>query len=389
MSASSILPAPTGPHPVGRTSFDWADPGRIDPYAPDPGTARRLVLWVWYPADRADPADPASSGAPADLLPRPWTPIADQLGIDVRGIHTHAVTAARAADRRSPVLLLSPSGFSPLLLSSLAEELASHGYVVVGVAHTYESAVTGFGDGTVAAANPAALGGALGPQVGPHDEAFRRRADVCRYKAADLRSVADQLGRLDPPGPLGPLADHLDTTAIGALGHSFGGNAALEWCRTDERCRAAANLDGAIWTEVGAVGLPRPALQVLADHPEFALTGTEAVAAGIATDATWHDAERTQARDGWRNVDRLASPGRTVRITGSTHLSFMDVPFLPVPPAGPIAAMLGATSIGPERMWRLTSDLLLAFFAEHLHDSDDPTCGAPPAPRPELVLGPP
>ena len=251
---------------------------------------------------------------------------------------------APAADRRSPVLILSPSGFSPLCMAAIAEELASHGYVVVGVNHTFETAVTVFADGRVAAMNPAALGGALGPQTGPHEEAFRRRAAVCNFKAVDLRFVADQLDRIAPnPAGLGP--EHLDLTSLGAFGHSFGGNAALEWCRTDPRCRAAANLDGAIWTEVGSVGLSRPALQVLADHPEFALSGAEAVEAGIATDPAWHDAERTLARDGWRTVDRLARPGHTVRIAGSSHLSFMDIPFLPVGRDGPVAGMLAATSI--------------------------------------------
>jgi predicted dienelactone hydrolase len=39
--------------------------------------------------------------------------------------------------------------------------------------------------------------------------------------------------------------------AAGGFGHSFGGNAALQWCRDDPRCLAAANLDEALWTEVG------------------------------------------------------------------------------------------------------------------------------------------
>ena len=84
-------------------------PGRSDPYAPDPATPRQL---------RALDLVPGRARAPrgARRLPPPaWTPIADQLGIDVTGLHTHAVADAPAADRRSPVLLLSPSGFSPLL----------------------------------------------------------------------------------------------------------------------------------------------------------------------------------------------------------------------------------------------------------------------------------
>jgi dienelactone hydrolase len=378
----SALPRPTGTHSIGRISTDCEDPDRADPYAPDPSTARQLVLWVWYPAD------PRSAGPPADFLPQAWTPIAEQLGVEVTGVGTHAVVDAPAADRRSPVLLLSPSGFSPLFLASIAEELASHGYVVVGVNHTFEAAVTVFGNGRVAVANPDALGGALGPHTGPHEAAFRRRAEVCNYKAADLRFVADHLHRLGP-NAAGLSAGHLDFTSLGALGHSFGGNAALEWCRADARCRASANLDGAIWTEVGTVGLPRPALQLLADHPEFALTGADAVAAGIATDPLWHDAERSLTRDRWRDLDRLATPGHTARIAGSTHMSFMDIPFLPVQPASPIAGMLAATTIRPERMWRLTCDLLLGFFAEYLDGFTDPVDGFPGTDQPEVSLGPP
>ena len=84
-----------------------------------------------------------------------------------------------------------------------------------------------------------------------------------RLQAADLASVADQLAQL-PADAAGLLAGRLDLDRLGGLGHSFGGNAALQWCRDDRRCRAAANLDGALWTEVGRVGLDRPALQVLA-----------------------------------------------------------------------------------------------------------------------------
>ena len=376
------LPLPTGTQQIGRMSTDCEDPSRCDPYADDPATRRKLVLWIWYPAE------PRSCGQEAEFLPPSWTPIADQLGVDVTGLHTHATVDAPAADQRNPVLVLSPSGFSPLFLASIAEELASHGYVVVGVNHTFETAVTVFADGRVAAMNPAALGGALGPQTGPYEEAFRRRAAVCNYKAADLRFVAEHLEGLAPNAAC-LTADHLDLTRLGAFGHSFGGNAALEWCRADEHCRAAANLDGAIWTEVGSVGLPRPALQLLADHPEFALSGADAVTTGIAADPVWHDAERMLARDGWRTLDRRAHPGHTARIAGSTHMSFMDIPFLRVHRDSPVAGMLAATSIEPERMWRITSDLLLGFFNRYLDFVSTPDVAFAGPATPEVSIGPP
>jgi len=84
----------------------------------------------------------------------------------------------------------------------------------------------------------------------------------------------------------------------------------------------------------------------------------------------------------------LADPGSTARIAGSTHMSFMDVPFLSVRPGTPVAGMLAATTIRPERMWRLTSDLLLAFFGEHLDGFSDAVTDHA-ADRPEVRFGPP
>jgi dienelactone hydrolase len=260
---------------VGRASFDLVDPNRAEIYSTNPQDRRELVIWAWYPAA------PGPDAKRAAYLPEPWAPAGQLFGLDAAGLLSHAVAEAPVADERSsyPVLVQSQSGFPPLLLAAIAEELASHGYVVVGVNHTYESAVTVFADGRAVAVNPEAQAGVLGPQTGPYQERFRQRAAVCDYKAADLASVADQLERL-PADAAGLLGGRLDLSRLGSFGHSFGGNAALQWCRNDRRCRAAANLDGALWTEVGRVGLDRPVLQLLAEHPEFARSGADAVTGG-------------------------------------------------------------------------------------------------------------
>jgi dienelactone hydrolase len=384
-SESEALPAPSGRYPVGRTSYDWVDAQRAEIYSPDPQDRRELVVWVWYPAA------PGADAASVAYLPDPWAPTGQFLGLDATGLQSHAVAdAAMATDQANlPVLVMSPSGFPPLLLAAIGEELASHGYVVVGVNHTYETAVTVFADGRTIPVNPDAQAGALGPQTGPHEERFRQRAAVCEYKAADLASVADWLGQLAADTD-GPLAGRIDLDRLGAFGHSFGGNAALEWCRHDGRCLAAANLDGALWTEVGRVGLNRPVLQLLAEHPEFVPSGSDAVAAGLATDAAAFDAEKAITLGGWRTVQEQGRPGYTVQVAGATHLSFMDVPLLPLPSESPAKAMLAATQIEPRRMWRITCDLLLAFFATHLRqEGSDSLLEEPSGDYPELSFGPP
>jgi hypothetical protein len=205
-----------------------------------------------------------------------------------------------------------------------------------------------FNDGRVVPVNPAAVAGALGPQTGSHEEVFSARTAVCQRKTEDLAFVADQLGRIDAD-PTSRFAGRLDTTRLGAVGHSFGGNAALEWCRSDPRCRAAVNLDGAIWTEVGNVGLERPALHVLAEHHEFAVSPDQAVTMGMAPDPEWFLAEKEVTFGGWRSLHTHARPGYTVRIAGATHMSFMDVPFLPQLDGAAVGPMLAATTIDAGR----------------------------------------
>jgi pimeloyl-ACP methyl ester carboxylesterase len=285
------------------------------------------------------------------------------------------------------VLVLSPSGFPPLFLTALAEELASHGHVVAGVNHTYETTVTVFSDGEVVAVNPAAVAGALGPQTGKPEEVFRARAAVCEHKAVDLAYVADELVRLGEDAT-GRFGGRLDADRVGALGHSFGGVAALEWCRSDPRCRAAVNLDGAIWTDIATTGLERPALQVLTEHREFDVPAEEAVKMGMAPDTRWFEAEKAVTFGGWRTLHERANPAYTVRITGATHLSFMDVPFLPAQEGSPARSMLAATTIEPVRMWRVTSDVVLAFLARHLDGRPAPLLDGPAPDYPELAFGP-
>jgi hypothetical protein len=114
-----VLPAPTGRFPVGRVSYDWLDPTRAEVYASDVRARRELVVWIWYPAASVADLEPAA------YLPAPWRPAAEFLGLDTAGLRSHALPGAPAAEEDSPypVLVLSPSGFPPLMLAALAEEV--------------------------------------------------------------------------------------------------------------------------------------------------------------------------------------------------------------------------------------------------------------------------
>ena len=135
------LPEPTGSFPVGTTSLWLRDASRPDPWAAGVDV-RELMVTLWYPASSSDGArtrymTPAESRL--QLTSREIGGVAPDMLSTVR---TNAVSDATPAggERFLPLVVLSP-GFtnSRGTLTGLAEDLASHGYVVAGVDHTYES----------------------------------------------------------------------------------------------------------------------------------------------------------------------------------------------------------------------------------------------------------
>ena len=152
----TTLPTPTGPFVVGRMTQVWSDAAQADVSAPQPGTKRQLIAWIWYPAV---PQQRAETGN--DYLPAPWrTAVEHQRGAlithfltrDLSRVHAHSIADAELSpqQRSYPVILMRP-GLAALTTdyTTLAEDLASHGYVVVGFDAPYRSEVVVFPDGRV------------------------------------------------------------------------------------------------------------------------------------------------------------------------------------------------------------------------------------------------
>ena len=100
-------------------------------------------------------------------------------------IHTNATWNA-PADRRWawPVLLVSPAaGSDPAFYSGIAEELASHGFVVAALGHPYERPNLRLSGGRVARA-PEPVAGA---------DAFSATRERILWRAQDLRLALTQL----------------------------------------------------------------------------------------------------------------------------------------------------------------------------------------------------
>ena len=99
------------------------------------------------------------------------------------------------------------------------------------------------------------------------------------------------------------LGGRLDSSCLGAFGHSPGGNAALDFCRTDDRCKAAVNLDGANWNDVGKLGMDgKPAMIIAAEHLEYTMPCEALVKGGAFPSIEWCKAEKEILWNGWKKI---------------------------------------------------------------------------------------
>ncbi|MYW70051.1 hydrolase [Streptomyces sp. SID8379] len=364
------LPAPTGPHPVGTRTLHLVDRGRRDPWTG--GAARELMVDVRYPARTV------CGHRRAPYLTRAEAAGFDRLNnfaglpsgrVDWAGIRTFAHTGA-PRDRRTPlpVILYSPGVLDPRRLgTTLTDELASHGYVVIAIDHPYDVSTVEFPDGRVARSRlPEEF--AAAQQEGPDavTALLRKTAGV---RVADTRFVLDALPRL-----LGEPA-----AQVGMFGQSAGGFTALQALHDDPRIAAAADLDGVLayvqddhdegqLSTVAAEGVDRP----------YLLMG------GAGND-------RTNVPS-WRSlVERGTGWHRDLTLRGAAHATYTDATSL-LPqiaahldlPRETLTEWVG--TIPADRAVAAQRAYLTAFFDRWLRGRDDGLLNGPSPRHPEITF---
>jgi dienelactone hydrolase len=345
------LPEPTGPSPVGTTSLHLKDVSRPDPWAAGVDT-RELMISLWYPA------------APSDGPHAPYmTPAESELQLtsrDIKGVlpdvlsttRTNAVSDASPAGRQRdlPLAVLSP-GFTNArsVLTGLAEDLASHGYVVAGIDHTYESFATSFPDGRVTTC--------LAREARRQSTGFWEKVQAGR--AADVSFVLDELTGAHPACPVAGL---IDPSRIGMAGHSIGGAAAIAALVADSRILAGIDMDGMIPTPIPAGGLSRP----------FLFLGKQAnyTPGGEGSVTTWECDWKLLT--GWK---------RWLVVTGAVHASFTDLALLADQAGIEIAPHLPGT-----RSLEITRAYVRACFDQHLRGEPQVLLDGPSPRFPEVTF---
>jgi dienelactone hydrolase len=320
-SDTATAPSPSGSSRVGTRVVRLVDATHNDPYLAN-GRKRELLVRFWYPASLEQGCVPAEYTSP-----KVWSYFSTLMGIPALKVEANSCLDAPIADGVHPVVVFTP-GYTGTFTdyTFLLEDLASRGYVVASVDHTYEATAVEFPDGRLVRG---VLGSHLDNTWRLDDKALSFAVSV---RAGDLKFVVDELERLSVVSD-DPFAGKLDMSRIALMGHSLGGLAALSGLQQERRFGAGILLDGE-----------------LADE---SVTGTDRAVLILAMGRTqWREDECKL----WSNLSgtRLA-----VNFKGAEHITPTDAVWL-------AKGAIRTSAMGPDKTIAAVRDYIAAFLDANL-----------------------
>jgi dienelactone hydrolase len=321
------------------------DSRREDPFLEN-GTKRELMVRFWYPA--------LLNGVctPAEYAPRAvWSYFSQLMRMPLPAVTTNSCLEAPVADGAHPVVVFT-HGYTGTFTdyTFLFEDLASRGYVVASVDHTYEATAVEFPDGRFVHSG---FGSHLGNKMIEDDESL---AFALSVRLDDLKFVAADLDRLNRSAG-SPFRGTLDVNRMAIVGHSMGGLAAS--LATDREARFKAGIiidvhDGNVPDAV--VGTTQTPVFIFASGRE-----------------QWTENECKL----WNN---LHGPRFAVNLEGAEHLTPTDAVWL-----AKYAVKTG--TMGPDKAVAAVRDYIAAFLNVHLGEKNfDPLLAGPSSQYPDAFV---
>ncbi|MCX5925195.1 MAG: alpha/beta fold hydrolase [Candidatus Dependentiae bacterium] len=238
------FPQPTGKYAVGIQTYHWIDEQR-KALMGDAVQKKELMVSVWYPSAE----DKAAQKPIAPYIPyfidycKKHQKLAWLLALS-RPMYTYEVPDAKLSDHKPqlPVIIFSHGmGGTRDMNGAHCQELASQGYLVIGISHNYGCGVVQFPDGRIqesAQATYATLQQSKNPCDG-----IKFSNDNIGICIDDVQMALDHIARLSVD-KTSLFYNRIDMNAIGMFGHSYGGAVTTQLCRIDSRIKAGVSLDG-------------------------------------------------------------------------------------------------------------------------------------------------
>jgi dienelactone hydrolase len=330
------LPEPTGNFNVGTVVSDFKDENRVETLSKEEGKPREIAVQFWYPTDR----------------------IGSEIQYDISGAKVSTL------QQSYPVLIFSHGAFGMRLSNaSTFRELASHGYIVASIDHTYHSFYTSFTDGRGVLVNNQFINEAIGASLGdltPEKE-FEVSQSWMEVRTADIELVIDNLksGELETEAKL--LNGHMDLTKIGLFGHSLGGAASAQVSREREEVKAAIVLDG---TMIGDINGLNSDNTVILSKDSF----NKPLMLMYGSLFQEQEAREASYMPNINAFNKASDAAYSLMIKDSGHLNFTDLPRI----SPFLSKKLGVGNVDSLECIKTVNDYSLAFFDKHIKGEPSP-----------------
>ncbi|HZC44188.1 MAG TPA: hypothetical protein VE195_08440, partial [Acidobacteriaceae bacterium] len=307
---------------------------------------REIMVQIWYPAT------PRHQSLASYRRRRETTLLSSYMAV----LKTHSYKDAAVATTGAPfpVLLFNPAwGGQRTQNTYQAEDLASNGFIVVGIDHPYNSRPVALPDGRVI----------WGTDL--HDIANFEHTTVAqqiaigdkevRIQAGDDALVLNTLAAANI-NPRSPWFGRVDANNAGAFGHSFGGAVSAQICYQDPRVKAALNEDGWMFGDTSTYGLDKP--YMLMDDPAPAITAAQLQSANLQTRRE-SELDVVDMDNFHRSMHRYG--GYYVLFRGTKHFDFADRSLY-----SPMRSLTDSGSVSPRFAHQIIEAYTLQFFSHYL-----------------------
>ncbi|MFC0216272.1 alpha/beta hydrolase family protein [Paenibacillus chartarius] len=381
------LPEPTGEFKVGTQTFHFVDTNREEVFDETTDGKRELMVQVWYPAQ-------AGMGKYASFIPD--NQILHYMAADyglpgftfqhLKYVSSHAYSGAEVSSAQTsyPLILASPgNGSSRFLHTSQAENLASHGYIVAVIDHTYNTFATEFPDGRITTSTTDDI-------FSPGDDYQTSRGNrdkLGKVLTDDVAFVLDQFEFIQSGRIPSHLKGRIDLGHVGVFGHSIGGATAYD-ASFDPRIAVGIDLDGGLYRLRDREGLRKPFLFINSESYFEKLKRvmdnrvyTDAELIRMGSTREWEDQVTEDKKlELERMRETVDEGGEVLYIENTEHLNFADAQFI-----SPIFNMLGITgTIAPERASSVINAYMLDFFDMYLKNQGGSLMNGPDSRFPEV-----
>lgn len=355
------IPAPKGKYKVGTFRFILTDNSRHGIYSSE-NEARRLPVQVWYPTNESNKTNYANlmeNQKVAKLFGSMYGSIGSFILRNSWKVKTNSTKNAPIAEdcKNADVLIFSHGygGFEGQNIAQM-EHLASHGYVVFSICHTYEAFAAYFTESDIVSLNKKhrkeffAEGMKYSKDMNSKTPETTRKAITSSTVAKksvsvwveDTIFVANQLEKINSGEIESPLKGMLKLNKLGVFGHSLGGAVAGDVTLCDNRFSCFVNLDGGFCGNIS---------NQIADEPFMIMhTGM------YFLDACLHPEQNNYIN---------------IIIKNTAHSDFTSVP-LAIPSVKKATENLIFGSIDGKRMTEILNDYILAFFDTYLRKQSNP-----------------